>query len=374
MIDTIILEIKLNYLTIDYSRFKTSKDVVNNNLYSFCKWTNNPTAKDKEDGIYKPKLTLIRRGGERLLKIEFSAPKLIFKNNVNELTEEDFPLVVETLRQKMKEMGVMVFSQFIEMADVTSFHPSKNIKLNNGFTSTFVIRELSKVDISQKFDIDIKDYRNCGLSLQFYTRLYAICIYDKINDYLKPKRRAIDKDQTKKQRDIFEVIKKIDPFLEILRIEVRLVGKKKINGLLPLLGFNKNPNFKDIFKNDICQKIVNNCWEQIFDNNLFIFTPNDNPQKVLESVLVNNPRIRIIKAISIAGLVLLAKDKEGIRGLRQIIDSHKPKKTNWEAVKRYLRGLDKKIDGKPLGFIKDIEDSLNSFNPIKIKDLHCKEK
>jgi len=374
MIDTIILEIKLNCLVIDYSRFKTSKEVVNNNPYSFCKWTNNPTAKDKEDGIYKPKLTLIRRGGERLLKIEFSAPKLIFKNNIDELTEEGFPLVVETLRQRMKEMGVMVFSQSIETADVISFHPSKNIKLNNGFTSTFAIRELSKVDISQKFDIDIKDYRNCGLALQFYTRLYAICIYDKINDYLKPKRRAIDKDQMRKQRDIFEVIKKIDPFLEILRIEVRLVGKKKINGLLPLLGFNKNPNFKDIFKKDLCQKIVNNCWEQIFDNNLFIFTPNDNPQKVLESVLVNNPRIRTIKAISITGLALLAKDKEGIRGLRQIIDSHKPKKTNWQAVKRYLRGLDKKIDVKPLVFIKDIEDSLNDFNPMKIKDLHCKEK
>lgn len=372
MIDTIILEIKLNYLTINYSRFKTSKEAVNNNPYSFCKWTNNPTAKDKADGIYKPRLTLINRGEKRFLKIEFSAPKLIFKNNIDELAEEDFPLVVETLRQRMKEMGVVVFSQFIESANVTSFHPSKNIRINNGFTSTFIIRELSKVDISQKFDIDIKNYRNCGLALQFYTRLYAICIYDKINDYLKPQRRAIDKDQMKKQRDIFDLIKKKDPFLEILRIEVRLVGKKKINGLLPLVGFNKNPNFKDIFKKDVCQKIVNDCWEQIFDNNLFIFTPNNNPQKVLESVLTNNPGIRTIKAINITGLSLLAKDKEGIRGLRQIIDSHRPKKTNWEVVKRYLRGLDKKIEIRPIGFIKDIEDGINDFIPIKFKDLHCK--
>lgn len=374
MIDTVILEIKLNYLTIDYSKFGTSKEFVNDNSYNFYKWTNNPTAKDKKDGIYKPRLTLIKRGGERLLKIEFSVPKLIFGNNLEELQEEDFPLVIEKLKERMKDMGVMVFSQFIESADVISFHPSKNIKLNNGFTSTFTIRELSKIDISQKFDIDIKDYRNCGSALQFYTRLYAICIYDKVNDSFKPKRRAIDKDQTKKQRNIFEVIKKKDPFFEILRVEVRLVGKKKINKLLPLLGFNKNPNFRDIFKKDVCQKIINNCWEQIFDNNLFIFTPDNNPQKVLESVLVNNPRIRTIKAISITGLTLLAKDKEGIRGLRQIVDSHKPKKTNWEAVKRYLRALNKNTDLKPWGFIKDIEEGLNDFDSVRFKDLYCKEK
>jgi hypothetical protein len=373
MIDTVILEIRLNYLIIDYRKFGTSKEAVNNNPHNFYKWTNNPTAKDKKDGFYKPRLTLIKRGGERLLKIEFSAPKLIFNNNLEELHEKDFPLVVEKLRERMKDMGVMVFSQFIEKADVVSFHPSKNIRLNNGFTSTFVIRELSKVDISQKFDIDIKDYRNCGQSLQFYTRLYSICIYDKANDFLRPKRRAIDKDQTRKQKDIFEIIKKKDPFFEILRIEIRIVGKRKINELLTILGFNKSPIFSDIFKTGVCQKVVNNCWERIFDNNLFTLIPNNNPQKVLESVLIKNPKIRTIKAIDITGLILLIRDKEGVRGLRQIIDRYKPKKTNWHVVKRYLRGLDKKIDTEPLGFIGDIEDALDDFKPLKIGDLSCKE-
>jgi len=373
MIDTIILEIKLNYLMIDYQKFGTSKEAVNNNPHNFYKWISNPTAKDKRGGLYKPRLTLIKRGGERLLKIEFSAPKLIFNNNLEELHEKDFPLVVEKLRERMKDMGVMVFSQFIEKADVVSFHPSKNIRLNNGFTSTFVIRELSKVDISQKFDIDIKDYRNCGQSLQFYTRLYSICIYDKANDFLRPKRRAIDKDQTRKQKDIFEIIKKKDPFFEILRIEVRIVGKRKINELLTILGFNKNPIFSDIFKTGVCQKVINNCWERTFDNNLFTLIPNNNPQKVLESVLIKNPKVRTIKAIDITGLILLIRDKEGVRGLRQIIDRYKPKKTNWQVVKRYLRGLDKKIDTEPSGFIGDIEDALDDFNPLKIGDLPCKE-
>ncbi len=375
MIDTIILELKGNSFTVlDYKKFNTVKDVVENTT-GFHKWVNNPTLADKKADIYKPRLTLFKRGEKNLfLKIEFSAPKLVFGNNLQELCENDFSLVVQNLKDKLLEMGVIVFSQQLEGANVIAFHPSKNIRITNGFTSTFVIRELSKIDISQKFDIDVKEYMNCGLALQFYTRLYAICIYDKINDYSKPKRRAIDKDQTGKQRDFFEVIKKKNSFLEILRIEVRLIGKKKINELLQLLGFNKNPNFKDIFKKDVCQKVIINCWERIFDNNLFIFMPNYNPQKVLESVLIKNPSIRTIKAISITGLALLAKDKEGIRGLRQIIDGHKPKKTNWQAVKRYLRGLDKKIDVKPLGFVKDVESGFNDFSSIKFKDLQCKEK
>ena len=262
-------------------------------------------------------------------------------------------------------MGILVFKANLENAEVISFHPSKNIKLNNGYTSNFAIRQLSKVDIGKRFDIDVKDYRNNGESLQFYTRLFSICIYDKVSDYLKPQRRAIDKDQSFKQRSLFDLLKKENPFFEVLRIEVRLNGKRKINELLQNLGFNRNPCFKDLFNGDLCKKILNHSWEMIFSKNEFIFSLNDGPQKILESLIVKNNDIKLIKAINMVGLYLLAKDKDGIGGLRKIIDA-RYKKHNWGVIRRYMSTLEKKIDHPIYGFVQDIERGLKEFKNYKL--------
>ena len=48
MIDTIILQLKQGQFTImNYSKFKTSKETTSNVKDNFCKWSNNPTALDK---------------------------------------------------------------------------------------------------------------------------------------------------------------------------------------------------------------------------------------------------------------------------------------------------------------------------------------
>ena len=334
MIDTVILQLNQWQFTImDYSKFGTFKEEVFNNRKNFCKWICNPNSLDKKRGIYRPRLTLIKRGQRVFLKVELSLPKLIFGNNLDELSQNDFTLVLDTLKKSLGEIDVLVFKNSLEDAEIISFHPSKNIKLNNGYTSNFAIRQLSKVDIGKRFDVDVKDYRNNGESLQFYTKLFAVCIYDKANDYLKPQRRAIDKDQNYKQRTIFEVLNKQSPFFEVLRIEVRLNGKRTMNELLQKLGFNKNPRLKDLFKDDLCKKILNYSWEMIFNKNEFVFSLNDNPQKLLEALIANNPGIKLIEAIKTVGLYLLAKDKDGLGGLRKIIDN-RYKKHNWAFVRR----------------------------------------
>ena len=368
MLDTVILQLHQGQFSIlDYRQFKTEKDFVRKQPSTFAKWINNPTAEDKKNGVYKPRLTLNRRGWEQTLRIEFSAPKLLFGNNLEESEEKDFDLIINTLWNRLKEMGVIVYSNDLKNAEVLSFHPSKNILLSNGCTSSFAIRQLNKVNVGKRFDIDVKDYRNGGQCLQFYTRIFSMVIYDKVNDYLRPQRRAIDKDQTKRQKDLFEELKKSNPFFEILRIEIRLNGKRKINEMVSRLGIDEDPCFKDIFKEGLSKKVLLYCWEQIFSKNEFIFTLDDSPQKIFESLLSKDSKMKITKAFKITGLYLLAKDKEGIGGLRSLIDNYLPKKTNWEVVKRYLRALSDKIDRPSYSFIDDIENGLNNFNAYKIK-------
>lgn len=367
MLDTIILQIPDNcFFITNYQNFGNTKIAIQNTASFFAKWVNNPTATDKKQGIYKPRLTLIKRGYKFFLKIEFSAPKLLFNNNIDELEEKDFDKVVETLRNRLRDMRVSVWTNYLENAEVLSFHPSKNIPLSSSFTANFVIKELKKANISKRFDLNEKEYRNNGEVMQIYTNAHSFVIYDKINDLSKPQKRAIDKEQTAEQLSIFDYVKKNKKQLELLRFEARLSSKQKMNAVLVKLGYPTNPTFKDAFSKELCQKIVNHYWDTFFADNLFLFSANNNPQEILRLILRQYPNTKITKAINLVGFYSLCKDEEGIRGFRKIIDAYKPK-TNWQVVKQDIKQFQDKIfTSQSWGFINDIKRELKDFKPFKL--------
>jgi len=367
MLDTVILQIPINYSAIiDHSQFTPSTRGILDNPASFYKYTNNPKKADRESGIYKPRLTIIKRGNRIYLKAEFSVPKLLFGNNLDELEESDFEETVSKLRKIIEQKGVRLWTHEIEKAEVLRFDPSKNIPLSKGYTSSFAIRELSKINLNQKLDLERVGFRNDGEALQFYSNRHSLVFYDKINDLTKPPKRAIDKDQTKKQLDLFEYIKKEKINLEVLRIEVRLSYKAKMMEVLERVGFTDSPLFKNIFKRDLCQKIVKLYWEEFFGKNLFLFSVNNNPQIILQKILMRYPKTNIRTAVMLVGLNLLCKDEEGIRGFRSIAKNYKPK-FNWVMLNNYLKKFEDEIFTKPThGFIKDIRESLDNFEAFRL--------
>lgn len=355
------------YSISNYGLFGTTEKEVLNTTASFKKWYNNPSPQDKKERNYMPRLTLIKRGRPLFLKIEFSAPKLLYNNNLDELVESDFDEVVKILRKMMQKMGVLVWTKTLEEASVLSFHPSKNIILNNGYTANFAIRELSKIDFSKRFDLNKKDFGNSGDAIQLYTVSHSFVIYDKINDITKPKSRAIDKDKTLQQLSLFDLIKKENKKLEVLRLEVRLSSKTKMNKQLEKLGYSTNPTLKDVFKQDLCKKIVEQYWYEFFSDNQFLFNKISDPQEILQLILRRHPRVKTIKAINIIGLYCLCRDDEGMRGFRKIIDSYKPK-SNWTTIKKYIEFLDDEIFAHPAwGFIDEVKQQLGNFEAIKVE-------
>ena len=258
MLDTIILKIPMNhYVITDHSKFRPSTKLMYSNPMPYAKYINNPTSIDKKEDNYKPKLTIIKRGQIFDLKVEFSAPKLIFGNNLDEVSETDLDEVIATLLIKMDEMGLKTSERALKNAEVVSFHVSKNISLSKGYTATLAIKELSKVNLTKRLDLNKTDFRNDGHSLSYYANSHSLIFYDKIADMHKPQKRAIDKDQTKQQFSLISSIKEENTRPEILRMEIRLSNKKKMNSVLKKVGYLNYPLFKNIFKTNLCQKIVN---------------------------------------------------------------------------------------------------------------------
>jgi hypothetical protein len=80
----------------------------------------NPTKADFAAGRYAPRLTLAKRkqrtGFTLTLRVEFSAPKLVFGNNFDELTSRDFERVLGALHVSVNEMGIEVESDTLRGA------------------------------------------------------------------------------------------------------------------------------------------------------------------------------------------------------------------------------------------------------------------
>jgi hypothetical protein len=327
---------------------------------------NNPTATDKKEGVYRPRMTLMKRmtrnGSDIPLKIEFSVAKMLYGNNVDEVEEKDFEDVVTALGKAMFEMGVSVTRKDIREAKVSAFHPSKNIELHSGYTSGFVITELHKIDVSKKMDLNRDSFRNSGHSLQFYTNSHSLVVYDKIQDLKKPDKRAMDKDQNTLQLSLFETAKKEKK--EILRIEARLAKKVKLNATFKHLGIKENPTFADIFKKSLCKRVLQNYWQELIESkNLFLFEVESNPKKTLEKVFKSKPDIKPKDALYLVGLWSLSK--EGIRDVRAIVERYATPRT-WYRIVEDLPFLDE-ISGKVYhGWVKQIADSLKAFEPYKL--------
>jgi hypothetical protein len=371
MLDTVILNVPRDRVRdIGNSNGVRSWDL-QARTSTYEKHTKNPP-RGLHDGVYRPRLTGIKRGvGQKrwiaFVKIEFSVPKLLFNNNLEEVSEKDFPKIIDLLYDRLIDAGCIISKQDLRGATVAAFHPSKNIILKEGYTATLVGKELSKINLNKKFDLSKTSFRNSGQSLQGYTTAHSVIFYDKIADLSQKKKRAVDKDQTSLQLTLFADLKKTRPDLEVLRFEIRLSQKQKLNAVLQQLGFNKDPTFADIFKKDVCQKIVRHYWNTLIKGeNLFLFEMSVGPKQTLKAILKKYRGIRAKEAVYLVGLDSLCKDEGGIRELRQIIEPHLSQR-NWYRINDGIKKLNRRVKSTRSlhGWVKQIETSITKFQPLR---------
>jgi hypothetical protein len=370
MIDTICLLIPKNQiLTVDRSDNDKWKLLSDTDQYQ--KFVKNPSKELKDSGLYYPRLTGYKRKwrDDNNIKIEFSIPKIIYNNNLDEVCENDFSKIISTLQSRLDDMGILIKTKHLEKAFVSSVHFSKNIELKDGYTVNYVIGELNKIDIRKSFDFARARFINDGQSLYMHTNSHEFTIYDKLSDMRKDQKRAIDKDQTVIQRSLFGEIKKDKTLSNVIRFEVRLNKRQKLNSLLEKIGYSKNLNFEEIFKEDISKKILLDYWNTLVkQKNLGLFTIQTSNKDILRSVYKSNPNIKPSRAIYLTGLFMLAKDGNGMLELRNILEQNSVSRT-WSRIKKDLKDMSDTLPQNMIrGWIKQIDQELENYKPLNIKD------
>ncbi len=207
-----------------------------------------------------------RRNVRYILKIEFSAPKLLYWNSLQEIGEKDGERIFNELKSSLANLDVLVGIDAIKGATVTAVHVCKNIPLPRNIKIQELINELSKIDINKAFDISHKQYKNGASVLNIYSGTIDWSFYDKISDSLRPKNKRSDKSHISPERSFIEKYKLQNK--EVFRYEYRLkknqTVKREVNKILHRGG--KTPVcFIDLFEKDLLKTILINSWRMIVE-------------------------------------------------------------------------------------------------------------
>lgn len=363
MIDTVVLN-------LPKSKVRMLSDqnwdlIARRDFYS--KFINNPNKEQKESGNYYPRLTGIQRAGsESVVKLEFSVPKIIYSNNLDEVTEDDFEQIVSNLHERLKEMNVLIQKKDLRESGVSAVHYSKNIVIKSGYTAKHIISELQKINLNKLNDLTKTRFMNSGESLQGYSISNSFVFYDKISDLQKDEKRAIDREQNPYQRSLFSSLKDE----EILRFEVRLSQKRKLNTLFKQYGFKTNPTFQEAFSLEKALKVMTEYWNEKIDKNKYVlFTYSENTESLLKKISIARPKSRPQTLLSLLGLVSFVKDnKGGLRELRTILTARITDRA-WYSIIKNLKTISKDLESlSELDWYQEVSKQIKDYKPYKIKN------
>ena len=370
MIDTIVLALPASHFYItDHARFSPSTLGFYQAPYytgGFMKCVQNPISKELRLGLYKPRLTVLKRpmpGGFAItLKIEFSIPKLLYGNNFDEVTEADFERVTRRLRECLDTMGVVVVPALLRSASVSAIHYSKNIPLTDYSTPQPILTELAKANLSQRLDLNRTDFRNEGHAVKFHANSFEVVFYDKLKDLRKAKvseKRAIEPDNLI-QLELFERVTMLKPF-EVIRMEVRINKRPKLISLLKRLKYPASFTFKSLYSAPLSQAVLRYYFAEIAAAYAIIPPKPDSWKNFPWSFRLQNPKSRARKMLQVAGATCLLNEL-GERGFREAMRGYGA--SCWPRLKKEL--IELTPSGRRLPSVQVIQKALDEFIPLRL--------
>ena len=372
MLDTIAINLpRDDYHLHNPERFHPHAGVLTNPAYGdrgMMKCYYNPAKKEKIKG-YLPRLTLFKKpygnwANAVWMKIEFSAPKLIYGNNFEELHgDHDFDMVISALLTALERMGVETTYEILVNAKVSAVHYSKNILLERDTPCSLLIQTLAKLDMSSRLDLTQTDFRNGGQMAKYHASSYEIALYDKVKDLEQAKKygekRGAETDYGN-QPDFFTGIKKP----EVLRFEIRLKSRK-FKTVAAGLGFKNKPIFKDIFCASLSRAILLYYWAEITKGLYILNIDVVGSERLVDNIRSRFPRKRPHSILALMGFVKTCQDV-GIRGARVLLTLTD---TQFYRLKADAKKLQQEAKSPRFRVLAGIRAQLKEFIPLIRADI-----
>lgn len=371
MLDTIILNLPAHDFKICHpDRFHPHAGFIFNPVIGnagLIKALYNPTKAEKARG-YKPRLTLMRKPYTEYahsiwLKIEFSAPKLVFGNNFEELRHGDLDTVLTALHDALIEMGIKTAYETLRSTRVSAIHYSKNILLEHSTPCFLLIQALEKLDLSTKLDLTQTDFRNGGQMVKYHASTYEIALYDKVKDLEQASKygdkRGIETDYGCMD-DLFTDKRKP----EVLRIEARLTAKK-IRPLFKTLGFTQDCTLNDLFNASLSRAVLLHYWQTITNGLYLMNIDTKDIERLVHAVRAAFPKKRPGKIMELIGFIAACQNL-GVRGARLALGL---KNHQWYRLKVDTKVLENNKTCPRFLILNGIKQQLEEFIPLERQDI-----
>ncbi len=320
----------------------------NNSLrYRGKKFTRTATKEEKQIGLYRPKVVI--ENGD--CSIEFSLPKLLNGNNVEEIFVGDFPKILELLRSHLWDYGIETTVDNLAWADLYRMDVGKNCNLIKIGTVTQVLNILHRcLILGRKSDAQIQ-YRNGGRSLHVLNKSADFIIYDKFR---------CPEMTDGSDKAICEIMGKSS--VEVLRMEKRFNNRRSLCRLFRKYGV-KRPKFQDILNPQIAQDVIGQEWQELMDG---FICPEVYPQEeILKQVLNHLKTFKSSPRLALAyGAIQQLLKHYSVNELKNQLKPYASEPTI-NSLFRDIQTLANKTGVKPniLGYI---SEQINQWQPITL--------
>jgi hypothetical protein len=322
------------------------------------------TSKEKEQG-YFPRIALVCNPFNinqsfTNLSIEFSIPKLLFNNNIEEVKNSDFQAVIERLREKLLILGVDVNEEILKKAYVQRIDYSKNFLIKSNIIE--FLYNFTKIAIDPRLGGINRDYQRGGTGIKFYTKLYHIIVYDKIAEINKSLQYSDSRSLTKdnySQREIVEMLKEKD--IKLIRYEVSL-KRKKMKKLLPIKDFT----FENVFNTELAKQVLTKYIDTLHSGLRGINFNNDSIFSVADRIKLAFPTAKANKISSLTEYMRVITE----RGFDVLRKEYKMTSSQVSRLKKEIQKINEIPESRNniLEDIESIELSLKNFKALRFKN------
>lgn len=354
------------YYQISDTEKKSSLYTMHSNKFILRPVTNDEYQPQAE--IYE-KINVGNQTVEYTMKISFSTGKILFENNLMEISENSKNEIIDKLQIKLRKNGVFIEKDTLFNTNISKIHLGKNIILPNHIFMVNILSELSKTSLGKNYDATKTQHKNTSETFQHYCGSKDYAFYDKIRDILNKAGKSNDKEKTPYEKELVFTYGLENT--SVFRFEYRLnrpeAIKSEVNSFYHR-EYNHIVTFNDLFNRDLWQRIITKAWDRIVQSpaNQLALKFNGEEKDILKHMLMkartekNNGHSQNTALISF-GLASLAQ-KYGIKFI----------KSEFEKIwsdKSCGKRLDEKID-EAEKLLKDLPFSVDiNFVDSKIREF-----
>jgi len=350
----------IDTIRLKFAYTKPSNDFFLEKIRGKQTWTNNAWRKqEQKKGFYVPKYWIEEdfiNQNKTYFYFEASISKLVKGENITAFDDTQVGEVAVAISDFCKKVGVYIFPNQIRTSEPTLVAIGENINLTNFCHVSNALKVLKPFDYKPHFDqraVDFSDQKHGGKEIIFSLKNETLKVYDKT-------REIKNNGETTKEFEIASLLREgqyllnNEPASEVLRIELTLKTKRKIQQKFKPYLKGKPPALENIFNQNLWHEILKDEVEKTFNHPL---------QKMIFLALESQPYIdnfldqhynHIHTKDTVRG-ILSSLQTFGMAQTRQnYLEKYKSRQTWYNYLKR-LKELEKHFDWSALSRLDNVK-------------------